>query len=178
MLLENSSLTTTGTTDTVTMVFGVNAEDGDVIIRNNTTFDTNDGAALLVTANGTNANIDFMLSGNNMSNSNAQETVDVAISGGTTFNATVVNNTLANSGGDELFMESDGSSTRVDLNLDNNNAGAGGVYHLLTSNNGGGFNFGIEDRDNADANNVGTINFDPAIGQFEDISSVPTPVLP
>jgi hypothetical protein len=178
MLLENSALTTTGTTNTVVMAFGVNAQDGDVIIRNNTTFDANDGAALLVTANGTNANIDFMLSGNDMSNSNAQETVDVAISGGATFNATVVNNTLANTGGDELFMESDGSTTRVDLNLDNNNAGAGGMYHLLTSNNGGGFNFGVEDRDNADANNVGTINFDPAIGQFEDISSVPTPVLP
>jgi hypothetical protein len=179
MLLENSSLTTTGATTTVSLLFGANAQDGDVIIRNNTTFDANDGAALLVTANGTNAEIDFLLDGNDMSNSNAQETVDIAISGGATFNANVVNNTLSNSGGDELFMESDGSNTRIDLNLDNNNAGGVGMYHLLTSNNGGGFNFGVEDRDNADANNVGTINFDPLITDFEDITGpVPMPVLP
>jgi hypothetical protein len=76
-------------------------------------------------------------------------------------------------------MESDGSNTRIDLNLDNNNAGGVGMYHLLTSNNGGGFNFGVEDRDNADANNVGTINFDPLITDFEDITGpVPMPVLP
>ena len=35
---------------------------------------------------------------------------------------------------------------------------------------GGGFNFGVQDRDNTDANNVGTVNFNPAIGQFEDIT--------
>ena len=53
------------------MLFGANAEDGDVIIRNNTTLVANDGAAVLVTAGGTNAEIDFLLSGNNMDNSNA-----------------------------------------------------------------------------------------------------------
>ncbi len=75
-------------------------------------------------------------------------------------------------------MQSDGSSTRIDLDLDNNSAGALG-YHLQTSNNGGGFNFGVVDRDNADANNVGTINFDPLITDFEDITGpVPLPVLP
>lgn len=76
-------------------------------------------------------------------------------------------------------MQSDGTSTRIDLDLDNNNAGAAGVYHLQTTNKGAGFNFGVVDRDNADANNVGTINFDPIITDFEDITGpVPMPVLP
>ena len=44
---------------------------------------------------------------------------------------------------------SDGSSTLLDLNLDNNDAGAGGVYHLETANQGVptvDFNFGVVDR--------------------------------
>jgi len=180
MLIENSSLTVTGANDNVSLLFGANAQDADVIIRNNSTFIADDGSAMLVTASGTNATIDFLLSGNTMTNSNAtEETADISISGGATLNANVVNNTLTNAGGNELFMLSDGSSTRIDLDLDNNNAGGTGIYYLQTANNGGGFNFGVVDRDNADANNVGTITFDPNINQFEDITGpVPQPVLP
>jgi len=96
-------------------------------------------------------------------------------------NATVVNNTFTNGGAaDEFEMTSDGSNTRINLNLDNNTAGAGaGVYHLETVNNGGGFNFGVVDRDTADANNSGTIDFDPAINQFEEIDGpVEQPTVP
>ena len=75
---------------------------------------------------------------------------------------------------------SDGSSTRINLNLDANDANNNtGDYELTTSNNGGGFNFGVQDRDNTDANNQGTVNFNPLITDFEDIPGpVQLPVLP
>ncbi|MGD9636248.1 MAG: beta strand repeat-containing protein, partial [Pirellulales bacterium] len=145
MLVENSSITTSGAANGIVLAFGANSEDADVIIRNNSTFNAANGQALVVTANGTNATIDFLLSGNSMSDSGALATADIRVSGGAAFNANIVNNTITNSGGDELFMLSDGTSTRIDLDLDNNNAGAAGVYHLQTTNTGAGFNFGVVD---------------------------------
>jgi hypothetical protein len=68
---------------------------------------------------------------------------------------------------DRFRMEADGASTRINLNLLNNDAN--GDYELITSNNGGGFNFGVVDRDTTDAANIGNVNFTPAIGDFEDI---------
>ena len=68
----------------------------------------------------------------------------------------------------------------MNLNLDNNTST--GVYHLFTANQGTptvDFNFGVVDRDNADANNAGTVTFDPAINQFEDITGpVQSPTVP
>jgi hypothetical protein len=151
-----------------------------VIVRNNT-ITAGASSAVSVVSNGTNSDVEWLLDTNTLSDGGASPTVNVLISGGAVFQATVVNNTIANTGGDELFMESDGSSTRLDLNLDNNDAGAAGVYHLHTINQGVptvDFNFGVVDLPNADANNVGNINFDPAMNQFEDIDSVPLPVLP
>jgi hypothetical protein len=180
MLIENSTLTSTGGTTTFALNLGANSQDGDVIIRNNT-ITAGNSSAVAVVSNGTNSDVEFLLDTNTMSDGSAMDTVVASISGGAVFEATVTNNTITNTGGDELYMVSDGSSTRLDLNLDNNNAGAAGVYHLETLNQGVptvDFNFGVVDRDDADSNNVGTINFDPAINQFEDIDSVPLPVLP
>jgi hypothetical protein len=178
LLVENSTLTTSGVT-AFDLVFGTNAQDGDVIIRNNT-MSAGAAKALNVTASGTNADVDFLLDNNNMSNNSAGlETVDIDISGGTTFDANVVNNTFSNPSGDEYSMTSDGATTRINLNLDNNSAGGGGFFRLITANNGGGFNFGVEDRGTADARNVGTVTFNPLITDFEDIPGpVEMPTLP
>ena len=182
MLVQNSTVNAAAGT-AFDLVFGTNAQDGDVIIRNNTVTAAGAAKALNVTANGTNTSVDFLLDTNMMSNNNAGfETVDIDISGGATFDANVVNNTFSNPGGVEYSMTSDGSTTRINLNLDNNNAGVGGSYQLTTMNQGVptvDFNFGVEDRDTADARNIGTVTFNPAANQFEDIPGpVEMPVLP
>ncbi len=178
LLVENSSLSSTSGI-TFDLDFGTNVQNGDVILRNNSTFSAGDATALQVTADGTNADINFLLDNNTfVNNSGASETVDILIEGGATLDANVVNNSFTNSGAaEEYFMEGDGASTRINLNLDNNTTT--GVYHLFTDNNGGGFNFGVQDRDNTDANNVGTVNFDPMITDFEDIMGpVQMPTVP
>ncbi len=88
----------------------------------------------------------------------------------------VVNNTFTNSlAADRFSMTSDGPNTRINLNLDNNTAN--GDYELTTTNRGAGFNFGVVDRDNTDANNVGTVNFNPTINDFESITGPVEPPL-
>jgi hypothetical protein len=64
------------------------------------------------------------------------------------------------------------------LNLVNNGLGASTIQ-LQTLNNGGGFNFGVVDRDNANANNPANVTFTPLITDFEDITGpVESPALP
>lgn len=180
MLVENSEFdASSGGGVAFTLTFNSNAEDADVIIQDNDGFTADDANAFLMTATGTNVDIDFSLDNNVFANdSNSSQTVDIEVDGGATLDATVVNNNSTNSGtADEFYMLSDGSNTRINLDL-NNNGPAAAIYQLDTQNNGGGFNFGVVDRDNADANNPGSVMFNPLITDFEDIDSVQTPVLP
>jgi hypothetical protein len=176
LLVDNTDITT-GAEDAFALNF-TGAQNGDVTIRNDSDFTAGNGNAFVFTANGTNVDVDLRMDGGTFTNSSAQDAVSYLVNGGATLDATVTNNTFGNGGaGDDFAMTSDGSTTRIDLNLDNNTAT---VYELTTANNGGGFNFGVVDRDNADANNAGTVNFNPAIGQFEDImeSDVDLPAVP
>jgi hypothetical protein len=177
LLFEDSALdAATGTA--LDIALGSNSEDSDIIIRDNE-IESSDAIAFEFTATGTGVDSVFLLDNNEISNASAgSETASILISGGAILDANVVNNDFSNSLAATTFeMEANGSSTRINLNLDNNSANQD--YELITSNNGGNFNFGVVDRDNADANNVGTVNFNPLITDFEDITGpVPEPVLP
>ena len=170
LLLDANAITTMAAADDAFSLDFNSSQTADVTIRNNNTFTAANANAFEFTASGTNVDVDFRMDDNTFSNnSGASETANFLVNGGATVDATVVNNTFSNSGADEFAMTSDGSSTRIDLNLDNNTAG---VYELTTANQGVptvDFNFGVVDRDNADANNAGNVNFNPAINQFEDI---------
>jgi hypothetical protein len=119
---------------------------------------------------------------NNLFNNSsaAAETAEFLVDGGATLDANVVNNTFTNTlAAEEFFMQSDGSTTRINLNIDNNTTT--GVYHLRTVNQGVpmvDFNFGVVNRDTADARNAGTVTFDPNINQFENITGVEAPTVP
>jgi hypothetical protein len=182
LLLDANAITTMDAADVAFSLDFNSAQNGDVTIRNGNTFTAADAIAFEFTASGTSVNVDFRMDNNDFdNNSAASETALFNVSGGATVDATVVNNTFSNAGlADDFAMTSDGSSTRIDLNLDNNTAG---VYELTTVNQGVptvDFNFGVVDRDNADANNTGNVNFNPAINQFEDImaTDVDQPTVP
>jgi hypothetical protein len=175
LLVDNNDITAAGTDVAFSLDFAGSVQDGDVTIRNGNNFTAANAHAFALTVNGTNASVELRLDNNTFINSSAAaETADTFVDGGATLNANVVNNTFTNMlAADEFEMTSDGPDTRIDLNLSNNSAGAAGFYHLETANNGGNFNFGVVDRDNTNANNVGTVNFDPNINDFE---SIPGPV--
>jgi hypothetical protein len=103
-------------------------------------------------------------------NSAAAETVNILNNNGAVTNANITNNTIANAGaGDDAVITSDGGgTTRINLNLVNNGP-ATSTIELVTANDGAGFNFGVVDRDTADANNPATVTFTPIITDFEDI---------
>lgn len=183
--VQNSVFDSTGSGGVAfTLTFDTNAEDGDVIIEDNdgtNGFYANNASAFVMTASGTNVDVDFELDNNVFDNSSASATADIQVDGGATLDATVVNNESTNGGaGREFYMLSDGSNTRINLDLNNNGPG-GTNYELETANQGVptvDFNFGVVDRDDTDANNPANVIFTPAINQFEDIGSVQTPVLP
>ena len=146
-------------------------------IRNGSNFAAANASALTMTVTGTNTDVEFELDAALLNNNSAgAETANIAVSGGATLNANVVNNTFTNGlAADRFQMSSDGSTSRVNLNLDNNTAN--GNYELITTNKGGptDFNFGVVDRDTADMRNGGTVIFTPIITDFEDIDGPVTP---
>ncbi|MEX2310110.1 MAG: hypothetical protein WD738_21235 [Pirellulales bacterium] len=181
LLLDSTTITTTGTDIAFSLAFSGSATDGDVTIRNGSIFTAADANAFNTTVNGTNADIEFSMDDSMFNNASATaETAEFFVDGGATLDANVVNNTFTNTlAAEEFFMTSDGSTTRINLNLDNNTTT--GVYHLQTLNQGVpmvDFNFGVVERDTADARNGGTVTFDPNINEFEDISNVEAPTVP
>jgi hypothetical protein len=178
LLVDNTDITTTGTETAFSLAFSGMAQDGDVTIRNGSNFTAANGKAFDLSVNGTSADIEFALDNSVFTNNSAaSETADILVNGGATLDADIVNNTFTNAGAaDDFVMTSDGSTTRINLNLDNNSTS--GTYRLITTNQGTpgvDFNFGVVDRDTAAARNTGTVIFNPVITDFEDI---PGPVEP
>ncbi len=181
LLVDNTDVTTGGTDVAFELSFSGSTVDGDVTIRNTSTFTAANAEALLLTADGANPSIELAIDNNTFVNtSNTDRTVEILASNGAELNANVTNNSFTNSGtAEELQIESDGPSSQIDLNLIANGP-MGAVLRLRTDNNGGGINFSVVNRDNADANNAGNVIFDPAIGDFGDIdiSEVEAPTVP
>ncbi len=170
LLLDNNDITTTATDIAFSLSFSGSAHAGNVTINNGNTFTSANATAFNYSENGTNVDVNFLLDGNTITNNSAgSESAVFLVNGGATMNANVVNNSFMNSlAANRFLMTSDASNTRINLNLDNNTAN--GNYELVTTNKGAGFNFGVQDRDNTNANNIGTVNFNPIITDFEDIT--------
>lgn len=172
LLLDNNDITTSGTDVAFSLAFGGSALDGDVTVRNGNNFTSGNASAFVLTASSVNTSLELAMDGNTFTNNSADATASIVVNGGATVNSNITTNTFTNAGaGDEFYMESDGSATVVNLNLDNNTTA--GIYHLFTQNQGvpgTDFNFNVVDRNNADANNGGTVSFDPVIGDFKSIT--------
>jgi hypothetical protein len=169
LLVDNTTANTIGGDVTFTLEYSGSAQNSDVTIRNST-FTAATGSAFDMDVSAANADVNFLFDNNTLTNASAaSETANIFVSGGAILDANVTNNDFMNSlAADRFRMEADGSSTRINLDLLNNNAN--GDYELITSNNGGGFNFGVVDRDTVSANNnAGTVNFTPVNTDFEDI---------
>jgi hypothetical protein len=190
LLFENSEFdANTGVAFRLDFLSGTT--DVDAIFRSNdggAGFTSDDNSAFVMTATGTNAVIDIQFDDNIFTNTSATAaTMDVDVTGGATANMTIENNTFNRTGGTiVLDMLADGPApgdeNLINLDLDNNTASPATNDYVLRTDNQGvpgtDFNFGVVDRDTADTRNTGDVIYDPINTDFEDIDSVPLPVLP
>lgn len=150
-------------------------DDADITITGNT-ISTGDATAFAFISAGNAKVVDFLFDNNSVTNNSANRTAEMIAQSSTLLNATVRDNTFSNvmnaGTDDNLLIESVSNATTINLDIDGNTAvGGNGDLHLLITNG----TFNVVERDDANANNNNQINFDPAIGNFGDISSVPTP---
>jgi hypothetical protein len=179
LLLDNTNITTTGTDTAFQLSFSGTATDADVTIRNGSSINAANASALVFTATNASSDIEFAISGSTFTNNSAaSQTTSFLANGSATVDFDIVNNTFNNSNtADRFAMTSDGPATQINLNLNGNTAN--GDIELTTANRGAGFNFGVVDRDDADANNGNNVNFNPLITDFEDIvGPVEPPTVP
>jgi hypothetical protein len=175
LLVDSTSVTTTGTEVAFDINFSGAAADGDVTVRNSSMFDSDDAEAFILTADGAGRSVEVSIDNNSFTNSSADVTAHLHALGGATLNANVVNNSFLNGGaGEELLIESDNPATVVNLNIVNN--GPAGAALRLREDAG---DFNVVDLSDAAANNPGTIIFDPNMAAFDDIPGpVEPPIVP
>jgi hypothetical protein len=176
LLVDATSVTTSGTDIAFDLNFSGSAADGDVTIRNTSTFDADDAEAFLLTASGAGKSVELNIDNNMFVNSSGTDVIaHLHATGGATLNANVVNNSFVNSlAAEELLIESDDPATVINLNIVNN----GPVGAALRLREDGG-TFNVVDLTNADANNPGSIIFDPNMAAFNDIMGpVEPPIVP
>ena len=143
------------------------AQDGDITIRNGNTITAANASAMTFTATATNADVEFASDGNMFTNNSASNAANFLVNNGAVLNATLTNSSYTNPSAAAFAMTSDGMTTHINLDLTGNTSN--NTYELTTMNQGvpgTDFNFSVVDRDNTAANNAGTVNFNPAIGDF------------
>lgn len=158
----------------VVMTLGTTVTTADVTASSNNLEALNASAYLLDVNGGA---VDFLFSGNTMTNaSNTQQTALVT-HGGSTLNATLTGNNLTNSGtADELLLQNASGST-VNLNTSGNGPAFGVVYEFENLSAAADFRIRGADAAAVDGSNPASINFQPAAGSFTFDSNlaVPTP---
>lgn len=170
VLLDSTDITTTGTNEALQITLGGSTVDADVTVQNGSNLVAANARAFDLAVTGAGPNLELELDASTFTNNSASETVNILNNNGAVTNANITNNTITNNGaGDDAVITSDGSATtRINLNLVNNGP-VSSTIELVTANNGGGFNFGVVDRDTANANNPANVTFFPLITDFEDI---------
>ncbi len=180
VLLDNNTITTSGTDVALAFSFTGLAQDGDITIRNGNTITAANASAMTFTATATNADVEFASDGNMFTNNSASNAANFLVNNGAVLNATLTNSSYTNPSAAAFAMTSDGMTTHINLDLTGNTSN--NTYELTTMNQGvpgTDFNFSVVDRDNTAANNAGTVNFNPAIGDFENITGpVELPTVP
>jgi hypothetical protein len=179
LVVDNTDVTTGGTDIAFDLSFSGNPADGDVTIRNTSTFTSNDAEAFLFSVNGAGKSVEIDVNNatfnRNVSAAAGDRAVQMLASGGAVMNANVTTNSFNNFGaGEELLIDSSGPATVVNLNIINN--GPAGASLRLRETAG---DFNVVNLPNAAANNTGTIIFDPNMAAFDDIlGPVEPPIVP
>jgi hypothetical protein len=168
LLVDNTDVTSTGTTNAFDVELNTAAHLGNLVIRNGSTFGAGDANALVINSAGATAKtVNLLIDGTGTPNtfSNASATkfaADLLSQGGTTFNATIQGNSFDNATtpADDFDMKIGTSTARVLLSLGgasanekNTATGVGGTF-VLDNNAAGTFNV----FDKADVITVPTFN--------------------
>ncbi|MCI0331630.1 MAG: hypothetical protein L0228_00215 [Planctomycetes bacterium] len=174
ILLDNTDVTTTGTDEALQVTLGGSTADADLTIQNGSALVAANARALDMAVNGGGSSVEILLEASTFTSAMAED-VSIVNNVGDATDATIRNNTFSNSAAAEdvviLSSGSAGVGTRLDLNLVNNGL-AGSTISLETMGTAAGtFNFGVVDRDNANANNPANVTFTPLITDFENIDA-------
>lgn len=173
VLLDNTDITTTGADVALSILFDDTA-DGDLTIRNGSQIVAQNARALDITVTGGGTAVAALIESSTFTSATAED-LNLFNDTGAQTDATIRNNTFANSAvADDVVILSNGSvgaGTRLDLNLVNNGLPASTISLETLGAAAGTFNFGVVDRDNANANNPANVTFTPIITDFEDIAA-------
>jgi hypothetical protein len=178
-LMDDTSVTTGGTDVAFDLTFSGSAADGDVTIRNTSTFTAANAEAFILTADGVGRSIEVNIDNNTFVNNSDDVTAHLHALGGALLNATVTNNNFTNSDvvplplGEELLIESDDPATVINLNLVNN--GPAGAQLRLREDAG---DFNVVDLANVDDNNPGDVILDGTFDSIDPPATVELPTLP
>ena len=100
LLVDDTDVTTGGTDVAFDLSFSGNPADGDVTIRNTSTFTANNAQAFLLSVSGAGKSVEINVDNNTFNRTvaaaAANRTVEMLASGGATLNANVTNNTFTN----------------------------------------------------------------------------------
>ena len=183
LLVENTSIDATGTTD---IAFQLNftgvAQDADVLLQNNPQVAAGDNSAFALNGNLGSLELDFMVDNTSFSNnSGTSATAVYDVGSGANVNANVIGNTFANAdaGGEFEFTNLDTAST-TNLHLQGN-ANVAGTYELTTPNAGAApFDFNVQALGTVGTRQAsGTVNLNPGAASFGDVPGpVQEPILP
>lgn len=177
-------VTTTGTNKGVNLIVGDGVTTSNLTVKNCENLNAGNAEAVLLTVqSGTRAKtINFLMNENGMLNNSATlATANLNVNGSgaaltTTVNATVHDNTFANSGaGGEYLTTANTGEPTLRLSLLDNDAGAAGTYDLVRAT--GSFSLEklttVAPDPDVHARNVGTINV--GAGITNDSGDIPTP---
>jgi hypothetical protein len=193
VLVSNSTVTTTGTTNAFDIELSSNAHIANLVFNNGNTFNAGDANALVINSAGaTSKTVNLFLDGtgtaNVFNNSSATKfAADLLSQGGTLFNATVQGNTFDNgtTPADDFDMKIGASTAHVLIALggassnEQNSASAGAGTFVLDNNAAGSFQvFDKQDTITVPIFNHGTILPLPNAGAITNSTTPPTPPTP
>lgn len=188
LLVDNTDINSTGTTDAFSLSQSGSAQDADVTFRNGNNFVAVDANALLIDSAGASGKTFTMLIADSSfaNNSATNASADITARQTSLMNATVQGNTFTNSSGagDNFNITSNGAAAFMRLNLggtgaDRNTAAGGtGTYqlHELAASD-----FDVFEKTDTfnDLRNTGTVVTDPNDAAFDDLLvAPPLPVVP
>lgn len=182
--LRNSTIDTSiDNIDSFLFTTGNNSGEVDVRIIDNSFVAENASAIQALITNGTGA-IQFLVTGNTANNNSADATMDIAVAANRTLNATVGSQNLDPADGNEFnngtglafAAVTSGASSRINLDLqDNEGTSAGTVDFQLTRTSG---QFGVVDRDTTfgdNTNNTGNVQPNP-LNNVSDFINLTGPI--
>lgn len=155
------------------------AATANIRVDNSNISNTSDDESIVLTTSGAGSKtVNLLVQGSSISNDSATAPAANFQAGqSTALNATILNNQFTNTNaapGRPFEMASNTASSIVRLNLNGNTGSAvSGDAFFLEENTG---SFSVVDRDDADTDNTGGVDFSPNIGAFvDDPGGIPTP---